>query len=283
MLALFAAGALGALLLRRHDRAANVWSHWLAIAGSAAGLIFSGAVLYQGTTPAFGVISIAIPAFIIVVQNNYKRLFAYSSIEHMGIITLGLGFGGLRAFGALLHMIYHSLVKSALFFAAGNLLLKYGSTKILRVRGVLSVLPVTVVALMVGFLAITGMPPFGIFMTEFYILTAGVSAHMPVVIGVLLLLLLVFAGFLRHIVSMAHRTDAPPEQVRESNPSAVAPPESASVSSYLNVAQPETIGESNYLTVLPPVLLLILFVVASFYLPAPVKSLIDSAVSLING
>ncbi len=123
----------------------------------------------------FGIVSIAIPAFIIITQKNYKRLFAYSSIEHMGIISLGFGFGGIGAFGALLHMIYHSMVKSVLFFTAGNLLLKYGSTKILRVKGVLSVLPVTGIVLIVGFLAITGMPPFGIFLTEFYILTAGVT------------------------------------------------------------------------------------------------------------
>ena len=203
----------------------------------------------------FGVISIAIPAFIIIVQKNYKRLFAYSSIEHMGIISLGFGFGGLGAFGALLHMIYHSMVKSVLFFAAGNLLLKYGSTKIFKVRGVLSVLPVTGVLLMVGFLAITGMPPFGIFLTEIYILSAGVAANLPVVIVVLFLLLLVFAGFLRHMVSMLFSSDAPPEPV----------------------------GESNYLTIVPPVLLLLLFVAAGFYLPAPIRTLIDSAASLING
>ncbi|MHB8793217.1 MAG: proton-conducting transporter transmembrane domain-containing protein [Thermoleophilia bacterium] len=212
----------------------------------------------------FGVASIAIPAFIIVVQKNYKRLFAYSSIEHMGIISLGLGFGGIGAFGALLHMIYHSMVKSVLFFTAGNLLLKYGSTKILRIKGVLSVLPVTGVVLVAGFLAITGMPPFGIFLTEFYILTAGVNDHLPVVIVVLFLLLLVFAGFLKHIVSMVYNSDA------------------AEVAAGGSVPLEET-GESNYLTLVPPVLLLLLFIIGGFYLPAPVRSLIDSAVTMING
>ncbi len=70
----------------------------------------------------FGIISIAIPAFIIIVQKNFKRLFAYSSVEHMGIITLGFGFGGFGSFAALLHMVYHSLAKSILFFSAGNVL-----------------------------------------------------------------------------------------------------------------------------------------------------------------
>jgi hydrogenase-4 component F len=207
----------------------------------------------------FGVVTITIPAFIIITQKNYKRLFAYSSIEHMGIITLGIGFGGFGAFGALLHMIYHSLAKSVLFFSAGNMLLKYGSTKMIKVRGVLSVLPVTGVLLLMGFLAITGMPPFGIFLTEVYILSAGIADHLPVVIVVLFLLLLVFAGFLRHIVGMT-----------------LSPASSTDTT-------PETIGESNYLTVAPPVFLLTLLVIAGFYLPEPIKSIITSAASLING
>lgn len=207
----------------------------------------------------FGVVTITIPAFIIIVQKNYKRLFAYSSIEHMGIVTLGIGFGGLGTFAALLHMIYHSLAKSVLFFSAGNILLKYGSTKMQKVRGVLSVMPVTGVLLLIGFLAITGMPPFGLFLTEIYILSAGIADHLPVVIGVLLLLLLVFAGFLRHIVGMTLSGYKAPDTT------------------------PIAFGESGYLTVIPPILLLSLLIVAGFYLPAPIKSLLDSAASLING
>lgn len=203
----------------------------------------------------FGVISIAIPAFIIITQNNYKRLFAYSSIEHMGIASLGFGFGGLGAFGALLHLIYHSLAKSVLFFSAGNVFLKYSSTKMYKVRGVLSSLPVTGVILIIGFLAITGVPPFGIFITEVYILTAGAGQNLPVVIGVLFLLLLVFAGFLRHIAGMSLGKDA----------------------------EPVPVGELNYLTVAPPVFLLSLLVAAGFYLPEPVKALITSAAAMING
>ena len=100
-------------------------------------------------------------------------------------------------------MIYHSLAKSVLFFSAGNLLLKYSSTKIRKVKGRADRRcrsPACI--LLIGFLAITGMPPFGIFITEFYILSAGIGDHLPVVIAVLLLLVLVFAGFLRHIVGM---------------------------------------------------------------------------------
>jgi hydrogenase-4 component F len=203
----------------------------------------------------FGLVSILIPAFIIIVQKNYKRLFAYSSVEHMGVMALGFGFGGLGAFGALLHMIYHSLAKSVLFFSAGNMLLKFGSTKIIRVRGMLTALPVTGVVLLMGFLAITGMPPFGIFISEVYILSAGVADHLPVVIAVLFLLLLVFAGFLRHIVSMT----------------------------LSQAAEPVPAGESGLLTFAPLLFLLTVFVVGSLYLPAPIRSLITAAAAMVNG
>jgi len=202
----------------------------------------------------FGLISIAIPAFIIIAQNNYKRLFAYSSIEHMGIITLGFGFGGLATFGALLHMIYHSLAKSTLFFCAGNTFLKYSSTKMLKVKGVLSSLPVTGIILVIAFLAITGVPPFGIFISEFYIFSAGSENFLPVVIGALFLLLLVFAGFLKHVVGMSLGEDA----------------------------EPVAAGELNLLTVVPPVSLVVLLTIAGFYLPGPIRELIDSAATLIN-
>ena len=202
----------------------------------------------------FGIISIAIPAFIIIVQKNYKRLFAYSSVEHMGIITLGFGFGGVGSFAALLHMIYHSLTKSILFFSAGNVLLKYGSTKIANVKGVLTALPVTGTVLFLAFLAITGVPPFGLFLTEVYILTAGIASHPLVVIVALLLLALIFVGFLRFIAAMVFGKPADPVEQ----------------------------GEANALTIVPPVVLLALLITLSVYLPEPLKIWINAAVALIH-
>jgi hydrogenase-4 component F len=202
----------------------------------------------------FGVVSIAIPAFIIVVQKNYKRLFAYSSIEHMGIITLGFGFGGLGSFAALLHMIYHSLAKSVLFFSAGNILLKYGSTKIDKVWAILRTLPMTGRILLLGFLAITGVPPFGIFLTEVYILTAGIADHPVVVITVLILLALIFIGFLRFITAMVFGESS--QTVAE--------------------------GGVNYSTIIPPVALLAVLIALGFYLPAPLKGWISAAALLIQ-
>ncbi len=202
----------------------------------------------------FGVVSIAIPAFIIIVQKNYKRLFAYSSVEHMGIITLGFGFGGVGSFAALLHMIYHSLTKSILFFSAGNVLLKYGSTKIANVRGVLTALPVTGTVLIAAFLAITGVPPFGLFLTEVYILTAGIASHPLAVIAALILLALIFVGFLRFIAAMLFGSPAHPVER----------------------------GEANALTIAPPAVLLVILLTVSVYLPEFLKMWINTAVALIH-
>jgi hydrogenase-4 component F len=208
----------------------------------------------QGLLIFFGVTSVVVSALIMFPQKNYKRLFAYSSIEHMGILALGFGFGGLGAFAALLHMIYHSLTKSVLFCSAGNILLKYGSTKMVNIRGLLKALPLTGLLVFVGFLAITGTPPFGMFMTEFYILSTGFAYHPAVVILVLAMLALVFIGFLRHVAGMAFSRDA----------------------------EPLPAGEANLFTTVPPLALLCVLIVLGFVLPEPLKSLLESAASAIR-
>jgi hydrogenase-4 component F len=171
----------------------------------------------------FGIISILVSAFIIFIQKNYKRLLAYSSIEHMGVMALGFGFGGIGASAALLHMIYHSLAKSLLFLSSGNIFLKYSSTKIIRIKGVMSVLPFTGVSFIIGFLAITGVPPFGIFITEFTILSAGIQNHPVVTIMALFGLTLVFIGFFKHTVAMIFGENETGMQRGEAGPWTMAP------------------------------------------------------------
>ncbi len=161
------------------------------------GLYFSQSLLIV-----FGVISIIVAALLIVVQKNYKRLLAYSSIENMGIIALGFGYGGFGVYAGILHMIYHALLKSALFLSAGTILLKYSSTKIVRIKGAINSLPVTSIIFFTGFLAITGTPPFGIFFTKISILSAGMNIHLIVSIVVILFMTLLFIGFLRHASAM---------------------------------------------------------------------------------
>ena len=120
----------------------------------------------------FGLVSVVLAAFFLWRQRDIKRLFAYSSIEHMGIITFAFGMGGPVAnFAALLHMTVHSLTKSAIFFAVGHASQKAGSQIMDEIRGLITLSPTVGWGLMLGSLAILGMPPFGVFASEFLILT----------------------------------------------------------------------------------------------------------------
>src|SRR5438128_803542 len=120
----------------------------------------------------FGLLSVVVAAFLLSRQRDIKRLFAYSSIEHMGIITFAFGMGGPVAnFAGMLHMTVHSLTKSAIFFAVGHATQRAGTQVIDGIRGLISVSPAIGWALALGALAILGMPPFGVFASEFLILT----------------------------------------------------------------------------------------------------------------
>jgi hydrogenase-4 component F len=126
----------------------------------------------------FGLLSVVLAAFFLWRQRDIKRLFAYSSIEHMGIIAFAFGMGGPVAnFAALLHMTVHSLTKSAIFFAVGHATQKAGSQLIADIRGLVTLSPTIGWGLMIGTLAILGMPPFGVFASEFLILTTAMKDH----------------------------------------------------------------------------------------------------------
>ncbi|MBQ4567314.1 MAG: NADH dehydrogenase FAD-containing subunit [Desulfovibrio sp.] len=126
---------------------------------------FSGGLLVF-----FGLISLLTAAIFIVGQGHYKRMLAYSSVEHMGILAIGLGIGGLAAQGAMLHAVCHSLTKCMLFLLAGNILTRYHTFSSYDVRGLRWTMPVTGALWAVGFLAVAGSPPFGIFVSEFLVL-----------------------------------------------------------------------------------------------------------------
>ena len=126
----------------------------------------------------FGLLSVVVAAFLLSRQKDVKRLFAYSSIEHMGIITFAFGMGGpIASFAGLLHMTVHSLTKSAIFFAVGHAAQKAGTQLIDGIRGMITVSPVIGWGLALGSLAILGMPPFGVFASEFLILTSAMREH----------------------------------------------------------------------------------------------------------
>jgi hydrogenase-4 component F len=121
----------------------------------------------------FGFLSFGVSALFILVQRDYKRLFAYSSIEHMGIAAIGFGVGGvLGTFGALFHLLNHALAKSLAFFAAGDLQIRFGTREIGEVRGLFKAQPLTAAALITAALALVGMPPLSMFVSEFSVLTS---------------------------------------------------------------------------------------------------------------
>lgn len=216
-----------------------------------------------GLMIAAGLLSILTAALFIMTQKDYKRLLAYSSIEHMGIISLSVGlFTPASLFAAFFHMINHSLTKSMLFLSSGGVLQKFGTREISKVNGVLKALPVTGTVFMLGLFAIGGMPPFSVFASEFNVLASVFTGSRPsagwLVLGIVLALLLavVFAGIIYALFNMFFTK-------KEDN--AVRP------------------GETN----IPGVCALVLMLAAVIYMgvamPEGLKNLISGAVGIING
>jgi hydrogenase-4 component F len=146
-------------------------------------------------------------------------------------------------------MMYHSLAKSALFLFSGNILLKYSTTKMDNVRGMISTLPITSVLFFTAFLAMAGIPPFGIFITEFTILAAGIQAHPVVTCLALLSLVIVVAGILGHVVGMLY-----------GEPGDGIPA-----------------GEAGWATIIPAAVLVAVLVAVSLYVPGSLRALLMSA------
>lgn len=152
----------------------------------------------------FGLLSLLVAAAFIIVAKDFKRLLAYSSIEHMGIISIGFGIGGfLGIFGALFHLLNHALTKCLMFFSAGNILQKYNTRSIDEVRGLAYVMPITAGLFLLGAVAITGSPPFSAFLSEFAILQAGIDSGQTLVTALYLIaILVIFAAFMYHVSRM---------------------------------------------------------------------------------
>jgi hydrogenase-4 component F len=221
----------------------------------AAGLgSFSGDLLVL-----FGLLSMAFAAVFILGQADFKRMLAYSSVEHMGILSLGVGIGGTGVFGSALHAVNHSLTKGTLFLVAGNILAAYHSKSVREVRGIRGRLPVSGLLWVCGFLAITGSPPFGPFLSELTILKAAVDGGRGVVAGLYLALLaLVFIGMANVVLSMLQGRSAPEAEVAGSAPRREA-----------------------LWSIAPPVALGLLVLVLGCYVPTPLnRVLLDAARSL---
>jgi len=131
-----------------------------------------------GLMMGFGLLSVVVATFLLSRQKDIKRMFAYSSIEHMGIMTFAFGMGGpVAAFAGLLHMTVHSLTKSAIFFTAGHASQRAGTQTMADIRGLIEQSPTIGWGLALGTIAILGMPPFGVFTSEFMVLTTAMHEH----------------------------------------------------------------------------------------------------------
>ncbi len=159
----------------------------------------------------FGLLSALLGAFFLWRQRDIKRLFGYSSIEHMGIITFAFGIGGpIANFAALLHMTVHSLTKSSIFFTAGHASQTAGTQQMEGIRGLVGISPTIGWGLMLGSIAILGMPPFGVFASEFLILTTAMREHPWTTPFLLIALGVAFAAIFRKVQPMVFgESDAP--------------------------------------------------------------------------
>jgi hydrogenase-4 component F len=152
---------------------------------------------------AFGFASIVVGTLFIVLRGNFKRLFAYSSIEHMGIIAVALGFGGvLGVYGALLHTLSHAIGKAVLFLTSGDVVLRYRTRMADEVHGLLGALPFSGAALLLASVAVAGSPPFGLFLSELTIVRAGFISSPVLALTLLALLAVVFVALVRATAGM---------------------------------------------------------------------------------
>lgn len=206
----------------------------------------------------FGLLSIATAAIFILTQKDYKRLLAYSSIEHMGIIALGIGlFTPLSVFAALFHMINHSFTKSMLFLASGSILQKYGTREISKVRGLLKVLPYSGLAFIIGLFAISGTPPFSIFASEINVF-ASIFDSNNILLGIvfIFLLALIFVGISITLFNVFFG-DYNPEDMKP--------------------------GETNIPGTAVILVLLVIISVSGLYMPDLLKNLLSAAQQIILG
>jgi hydrogenase-4 component F len=204
-----------------------------------------------------GLFSMAIAGVFMVGQRDFKRMLAYSSVEHMGILALGLGIGAPAMFGTLLHMINNGLTKGVLFLSAGNIYHAYHSKSSDVVRGALRRLPLSGALFLAGFIAITGSPPFGPFISEFTILNAAFGAGHVWASGLFLFFLLViFIGMGAIVLSV--------------------------VQGRVSTAGRGTSYRDGWLTGLPPLILMALVLMLGLYIPGPLGKLLNDAVRFLE-
>jgi len=208
----------------------------------------------------FGLLSLAVAAAFVLAQRDLERLLGYSSVEHVGLLALGLGLGGFGAWGSLLHLVNNALVKGWLFLVAGNVVLATGGPASAANRGLARRLPVSGILLLLGLFAVTGSPPFGLFQSELTLLRAAFAAGHPVIAMTMAsLLALIFAGMAALVLEMT---------LGGSGEAAEAPAPAA--------------RESRWL-VASPLALAALVLMLGFYIPGPLQSVLARAAAALGG
>jgi len=204
-----------------------------------------------------GLVSMAVGGVFMARQRDFKRMLAYSSVEHMGILVLGIGIGGLALYGALLHLVTNALTKGVMFLGAGNIQRAFDSKSTEVVRGAIRRVPVSGWLFLIGFFAVTASPPFAMFVSEITILR-GIFAegHYAIAALFLALLFVVFVGMGSTVISVVQGT--PPDDL---------PP----------LRFPDTFG-----TVFPIVLLLVLVLVLGVYIPDPLDNIVREAAAMLE-
>ncbi len=204
-----------------------------------------------------GILSMAVACLFMVGQRDFKRMLAYSSVEHMGILVLGLGIGAPALFGTLLHVVTNGLTKGVLFLSAGNIHRAYDSKNTGQVSGAMRRLPFSGSLFLAGFLAITGSPPFGPFISEFSILNGAFDAGRYALGGLFLfLLLVVFIGMGATVLKVVH--GQPSFEARN------------------------TPYRDGFLTGAPVLGLLLLVLLVGLHIPEPLNALLRDAVAFLE-
>jgi hydrogenase-4 component F len=207
---------------------------------------------------AIGLLSIGLAAVFLVRQRDFKRMLAYSSVEHMGILVLGVGLGGAGASGAFWHLVNNGLTKGVLFLTAGNIHRAFGTKRTGDVRGAARALPLSGPVFLAGFLAITGSPPFAPFFSEFAILNGAFEAGAHVAAAAYLVgLAVIFVGMGATVLGIVQGT--PPEGMEH-----------------------PALGDT-LLSAAPPLVLLGAVLLLGLWVPAPLRALIDEAALLVRG
>jgi len=205
-----------------------------------------------------GLFSMAVAAVFMIRQRDFKRMLAYSSVEHMGILVLGIGIGGVAAFGALLHMITNGLTKGVLFLSAGNIHRAFGSKNTDDVQGAMKRLPISGPLFLAGFLMVTGSPPGGPFISELTILIGTIQAEKYLVAGLFLATMsIVFIGMGSTVLRVVQGVP------------------SAKVASTPYRERPEL--------VIPIIVFFVLALALGLWIPPPLETILHNAVAYLDG